>query len=170
MALAGCGGSDPLGAGLAAAGGADAISLERALNATLRPSGPGAAEAFLGSLPAPRAVHERSVPNRQDSTRRDTLRTLVFQGIAITVYRVSASGKRFPVKVAVTAERFRAPDGLAVGLDRDHVRTILGPPTSATSALWRYQRPAPPGAAPFELRVHFQNGHVTALVWLAYVD
>ncbi|HKI57189.1 MAG TPA: hypothetical protein VKB31_08575 [Trueperaceae bacterium] len=171
VALVGCGSPDASGTALAAPGTApEDISLERALDATLRPSGPGAAQAFLASLPPPRAVHERSVSNPQDPGRKDTLRTLVFRGIAVTVYRVSASGKRFPVAVKVTGKRFRAPDGLRVGLAASQVRAVLGAPSARSPSLWRYRRTQPRDGAPFELRVHFQGGRVSALAWVAYRD
>lgn len=170
LSLLACGVPDPMSQALAAAGTPDDVSLERALDATLRPAGPGAAEAFLAALPQPRSVRERTVTNAQNPRQRDTLRTLLFPGIAITVYHVSASGKRFPVAVKVTGRRFRAPDGLRVGLAKRQVRAVLGTPSVTTGDSWRYQEPDPQGAAPFELRVAFRNGHVLALEWSAYVD
>lgn len=170
LSLLACGVPDPMSQALAAAGTPDDVSLERALDATLRPAGPGAAEAFLAALPQPRSVRERTVTNAQNPRQRDTLRTLLFPGIAITVYHVSASGKRFPVAVKVTSARFRAPDGLRVGQHKGQVRAVLGAPTTTTDEAWRYRRRDPSGSAPFELRVRFHNGRVSALEWLAYLD
>ncbi len=157
--------------GVAAAGtGRDAISLDRALAATLRPSSPRAAEAFLRSLPEPRSVRRRLLPNLQNPSRKDTLRTLQFEGIAITTYRVSATGARFPVAVSVTSERFRTAKGLRVGLGLGEVKAILGNPSAQASGTWRYQVLRPMGTAPYELRVYFAHGRVTRLRWTAYLD
>lgn len=171
LALVGSLGADPLRAAVVAGTAtAQGVSLERALAATLRPAGPNAAEAFLRSLPEPRTVSERSVPNPQRPGRQDRLRTLRFQGIAITVYRVSASGKQFPVAVEVTGERFRARNGLRVGLTARQVRATLGVPDRSTARVWRYRHLAPSQGAPFELQVRFRAGRVSALRWVAYLD
>lgn len=146
------------------------VSLQEALDVTLRPASPTAAETFLSSLPQPLAVHDRKVANPQDPRRVDTVRTLVYRGLTLTVYRVSSTGSRFPLAVEVTDPHYVTRDGLRVGLSARAALAILGQPTAREGSTWVYSVVAPQGSAPYELRLRLEGGRVTDLRWMAYLD
>ncbi len=146
------------------------VPLQEALDVTLRPASPTAAEAFLSSLPRPLAVHDRKVANPQDPRRLDTVRTLVYSGLTLTEYRVSSTGSRFPLAVEVSDPRYVTRNGLRVGLSARAAIAILGQPTARDGSTWIYSVVAPQGSAPYELRLRLEGGRVTDLRWMAYLD
>jgi len=145
------------------------VSLERTLDVMLRPNSATAAEAFLAALPRPLEVRDTTVANPHDPRRRDTVRTLRYDGLALTVYRVQATGTRFPVAVFVTSPDYRTGNGLHVGLTSQDVAAILGAPTVRKGGTWVYQIHAPM-SAPYELTVRLHDGTVRSLRWAAYLD
>lgn len=145
------------------------ISLEQTLDAMLRPGSATAAETFLSMLPKPLEVHDTTVANPHDPRRQNTVRTLGYDGLALTVYRVQATGTRFPVAVFVTSPAYRTHNGLHVGLAAQDVVAILGEPTVRHAATWVYQIHAPM-SAPYELTVGLHDGRVESLRWAAYLD
>ncbi len=144
-------------------------SLEHTLDVMLRPSSPTAAETFLATLPAALATHDATVANPHDPRRQDTVRTLQYDGLALTVYRVQSTGTRFPVAVSVTSPAYRTRSGLHVGLPSHEVLALLGEPTARHGGTWVYQIDAA-NAAPFELTVELDGGTVRSLRWAAYLD
>jgi hypothetical protein len=145
------------------------VSLEATLDAMLRPSSATTAETFLGTLPRPLEAHDRNVANPHDRRLQDTVRTLRYEGLALTVYRVQATGSRFPVAVRVTSPIYRAVNGLQVGLASQDVVAILGEPTARHGTTWVYQIHAPM-STPYELTVQLHDGRVQALRWAVYLD
>jgi hypothetical protein len=145
------------------------VSLEATLDAMLRPSSATAAETFLSTLPHPLEANDRNVANPHDRRLHDTVRTLRYDGLALTVYRVRATNSRFPVAVLVTSPAYRALNGLQVGLAARDVVAILGEPTAQHDATWIYQIHTPL-RAPYELTVRLHDGRVQALRWAVYLD
>ena len=167
LALAGCGRQDA--ATVAPLRATPPVSLADALGAMLRPSGPDAAEAFLRALATASTVRDVAVVNRHDPRWTDTVTTLAYDGLEITVYRVSSTGTRFPMAVRVTSSAYRAPDGLRLGMTPSQVRQLLGAPVVARPDALLYRR-AEPGGAPYQLTVQLGGGRVTALLWSADLD
>lgn len=168
LALAGCARQ---GTAIVGTAGLDThhVSLQQALDAMLRPDSPTAAETFLRSLPPPLAIRDLTVPNPHDPRWKDTVRTLVYDGLELTVYRVSSTGSRFPMAVRVTSPAYTSSSGLRVGLSSAQLVAILGPPSDRSGGRLIYRFVAP-GSAPFELMVDVKDGRVQALSWAAYLD
>lgn len=145
------------------------VSLEHTLDVMLRPSSQAAAETFLAALPTALATHDETVANPHDPRRQDTVRTLQYDGLALTVYRVQSTGTRFPVAVSVTSPAYRTKSGLHVGLSSHEVVALLGEPTARHGGTWVYQVDAA-SSAPFELTVRLDGGTVRSLRWAAYLD
>jgi len=145
------------------------VSLEHTLDVMLRPSSQAAAETFLAALPTALATHDETVANPHDPRRQDTVRTLQYDGLALTVYRVQSTGTRFPVAVSVTSPAYRTKSGLHVGLSSHEVVALLGEPTARHGGTWVYQVDAA-SSAPFELTVRLDGGTVRSLRWAAYID
>ena len=144
-------------------------SLEHTLDVMLRPSSQTAAETYLAALPPALASHDQTVANPHDPRRQDTVRTLQYDGLALSVYRVQATGTRFPVAVSVTSPAYRTSSGLRVGLSSSQVVALLGEPTVRHGGTWVYQIDAA-NAAPYELSVRLDGGTVRSLRWAAYLD
>lgn len=145
------------------------VSLQHALDTMLRASSARSAEVFLASLPIPLRVTERRVRNPHQAGVLDTLRTLHFTGLSVVVYQASSTGARFPVVVTVTSPAYRASTGLHVGMRRDRVRALLGPPDASVDDRWIYQIETPL-SAPYELTLRFRANRVRMLSWAAYLD
>lgn len=137
----------------------------------LRAPGPDAAESFLASLPEPLAVQVRSVQNAYDPRSSDSVRTLDYDDLSITVYEVTGTGDRFPISVALTAPGQASSDGLRLGLDAASVRGILGEPGAVNprTGAWHYDV-VEKGAAPYAIDIAFEAGAVASVTWTAYVD
>jgi len=144
-------------------------SLEHTLDVMLRPSSQAAAETFLAALPVALATHDQTVANPHDPRRQDIVRTLQYDGLALSVYRVQSTGTRFPVAVSVTSPAYRTRSGLRVGLPSREVLALLGEPTARHGGTWVYQIDAA-NAAPYELTVQLEGGTVRSLRWAAYLD
>jgi len=100
-----------------------------ALDAMLRPAGPGAAASFLRNLPATNDVRTVAVANPHDPRWTDTITTYGFGGLELTVYRVGSTGTRFPMALRVTTPEEATTAGLRVGLDQHQLAAILGTPS-----------------------------------------
>ncbi len=145
------------------------VALGDALDAMLRPAGPDSAEAFLRSLPPANEVRDVHVANPHDPRWTDTVRTLDYGGLQLTVYRVAATGDRFPIAVRVTSADARGPDGLRPGMTEAELRLRLGPPSEVRGSSLVF-RVLAPGRAPYALTAELRSGRVTALTWSAYLD
>lgn len=146
------------------------VELQAVLDATLRPSSESAAADLLAALPQPDEDRTVTVPNPHDRRGRDTVHTLVFGDLELTVYQVGATGQRFPVGVSASAPG-REGDGLRIGDALDHVRALLGEPAFVgEEGAWIYEVVDDPRAAPYELIVEGVDGSVSRLTWRAYLD
>lgn len=150
---------------------ANPVQLELALDTMLRAPGPDSAESFLASLPQPIDSNARSVRNSYDPRVEDTVRTLVYDDLTITVYEVTTTGARFPIAVTLTAPGQTSTEGLRVGLDRQSVRRILGEPDVVIpqTGAWHYDV-MEQDAAPYAIDVVLGAEVVNSVTWSAYLD
>src|SRR6056297_2553421 len=82
---------------------------------------------LLDRLGEPERVETEPIENRHVPGQIDTLRTLVFDGMAVEVYAV-ADGKELLQEVRVTGPEYETAEGLGVGSTREAVREALGAP------------------------------------------
>lgn len=148
--------------------GLPGVSLEALLRAAARRP-PGQAEIpILDRLSEPERLEERSLRNRHDPTRQDLVRTWVYEGMTLTVYTVTETGRERIQRIEVTGAGYRAPDGLRVGMTREAVVGIRGQPAHTFDSTDVYGLR---GEIPGQLRVDYgPDETVRRLTWLFPVD
>lgn len=125
---------------------------------------------LLDRLGEPRRVETEPVENRHVPGQTDTLRTLVFDGLAVEVYAV-ADGKELLQEIRVTGEGYETADGLGVGSTRAAVRDVLGEPVRTEGDTVTYEEPeTSDDPTPVELHVRYDGDRVAAMTWSYYVD
>lgn len=120
----------------------------------------------LDELNEPSRVDVETRPNRHVRGQTDTLRTLRYDGLDLTVYHVS-DGKEILQTVSVTDERFRTDRGLHVGMSRGAIEATLGQPTRRSGNEYVYDLG---GQLPTMLHVAFSTDIVSRLEWKYPVD
>ena len=133
--------------------------------------GPGGDLIVLGDLGSPRETEREPVRNRHDPSQTDTIVTLRYQGLDVTLYHVTASGRAMIQTVRVTDESYETDEGLRVDLSRQRIRDVLGEPERTENDTWIYEVPGSPNdPTPMMLHVDFEGDSVDALIWHLYVD
>ncbi len=134
----------------------------------------GDAAAVLGRLQPPRRVTTEALANRHVPGQTDTLRTYHYDGLALTVYDVSASDKQLLYALQVTSDAYvpQRPHVLHVGMARAEVEAALGAPDERLEdgVTYQYALDGDGGAPGTLLLVRFDEGAAAALEWSFYVD
>jgi len=126
--------------------------------------------ALLDRLGEPERVETEPIENRHVPGQIDTLRTLVFDGLAVEVYAV-ADGKELLQEVRVTGPEYETAEGLGVGSTRSAVREALGAPVRTEGDTVTYEVPeSPDDPTPTQLHVRYDGDRVAAMTWSYYVD
>jgi hypothetical protein len=121
---------------------------------------------LIAALGAPVRTTARSIPNRHEPSKPDTLRTLVYPGMTIDFLRVTHTGGEFPTGITVTGPKVWVKWDLNVGTTEKTVLKTLGKPKSRTATSLTYEYSIAPSTVVFHLR----NGAVVKIVWAYYVD
>lgn len=123
----------------------------------------------LDDIGEPPETSVRTMTNRHDPSRTDTLRTLRWPALELEVH--VAGGKEILSEVRVTDEGPATAEGLSVGLTRDEVRNLLGEPRDTEDGEWTYELfEDEHDPLPTMLDVGFDGDRVTSLTWTYYVD
>jgi hypothetical protein len=150
-------------------GGPDSLGTGVPLAALLDPSAD--ARALRERLNEPLRVETEAVPNRHVPGQTDTVRTLVYDGLALELYEVTG-GAVFLQEVTVTGEDYETAEGLGVASTRDEVEAVYTNSTSAEptdeGTVVTYERAN--GPTPVVLRVRYEGDRVAAMTWSFYVD
>lgn len=119
---------------------------------------------LVQQLGTPQRVETEPVANQYVRTQIDTLRTLIYGGIEALIYDVANESKAFLVRLSLSEARYMTPEGLRVGLTKQRVIDILGPPTRHNSSEGEliYQETPP---KPTSMLIHMRNDRVTRIDW-----
>ncbi len=130
----------------------------------LQSNGSVSYRALVRQLGAPRRVETEPVANQYVRDQVDTLRTLVYGGIEALVYDVTNESKTFLVRLSLSAARYASPKGLRVGLTKQRVIDLLGPPTRRNSSEGKliYQETTP---KPTSMLIHIRDDRVARIDW-----
>lgn len=127
-----------------------------------------------GSISRPELVHRlglplqttvEAIPNQYDSTRTDTVRTLVYPGLQAMLYETSP--RTFLIRIVLTDERYVSPEGLRVGMLPQQVVSTIGPPTAHDQRAGELIY-AEHDTMPTALILKVRRGHVTQIAWEFY--
>lgn len=103
--------------------------------------------------------------NRHVVGQIDEIRTLMYNGLVLVVYRVNEKKPRdLFMSLAITRDNFDMKWGLKVGVSQDRVRTILGEPHKSQGGAFVYQDENS------SVSFSFQGGTVRGIKWHWYVD
>jgi hypothetical protein len=94
------------------------------------------------------------------SIRDDTLRTLEYYGLEITL-REEEEGSSV-ARLALTDARYTSPEGLRVGHAESYVLEALGRPAEKTATRYFYAQPGPP---PLTMVVTFERRAISRIEW-----
>lgn len=131
-----------------------------------RPPGTETLE-VLDRLPSPLRIEKEPQENRHVPNQVDTLRTYYYRGLEFTVYDVAGDPKEIMKDITVVDSTYETEEGLRVGLSRDRVRSVLGPPDRIGGDTHVYRLATP---TPNHLHVTFSDNRVSRLEWSFYVD
>lgn len=103
--------------------------------------------------------------NRHVVGQKDEIHTLMYNGLALVVYRVNEKKPRdLLMSLAITRDTFEMKWGLKVGVPQDRVRTVLGEPHKSQGGAFVYQDESS------SVSFSFQGGIVRGIKWHWYVD
>jgi hypothetical protein len=145
------------------------LALPTILDRTVERSDDGSL-VLLDRLGEPRRVETEPIENRHVPGQIDTLRTLVFDGLAVEVYAV-ADGKELLQEIRVTGSGYETAEGLGVGSTRPAVREALGEPDRTDGDTVTYELlESPEDPTPTLLHIRYDGDRVAAMTWSYYVD
>jgi hypothetical protein len=119
---------------------------------------------LVQQLGRPQRVETETVANQYVEDQTDTLRTLVYGGIEAIVYDVANESKSFLVRLSLSTARYTTPNGLRVGLKKERVIELLGPPTRHDTSAGElvYQETTP---KPTSMLIQLRDDRVTRIDW-----
>lgn len=121
---------------------------------------------FLDRLHDPQNVSVETQENIHDPTQIDTLRTLQYDGLELTVYHVSG-GKEILKNITVTGDQYETSEGLSVGMTRSKVESLRGQPDQQQNGRYVYNLGGP---MPTMLHVAFTDDEVSRIEWQYPID
>lgn len=124
--------------------------------------------ALLGRLAPPQRTEATPQPNRHDPSQTDTLRTLHYDGLQLTVYDVAGSERTLLQSIEVTSAAYATDAGLRVGSTRADVAAALGAPERTEDGAAVYTVGS--GPTPPALHVRYAGDAVERLTYHFYVD
>lgn len=143
------------------------IELAALVEARLNPE-PGTERlSLLDSLAPPLRVETEPTENRHVPDQIDTLRTLHYDGLRLTLYDVSASESTILTEIEVTGGQYALREGLRVGDTRENTEDALGPPDERENGTYVYEYS---NGAPHYLRLYFSGDTVSEIEWSFYYD
>lgn len=116
-------------------------------------------------LGLPLRTTAESVPNQYDTTRTDTVRTLMYRGLQAMLYETSP--RTFLIRLVLTDDRYISPEGLHVGMPPQQVISTIGPPTAHDQRAGELIY-AEHDTMPTALILTVRRGHVTQIAWEFY--
>lgn len=120
----------------------------------------------LDRLNEPERVSTESHPNRHVPGQIDTLRTLHYDNVHITIYEVSG-GKEILQNVTVTGPRLATAQEVEVGSSRSAVEDRLGDPDERDGDAYVYLENGP---MPTRFYIYFAGDTVDRLEWHFAID
>ena len=105
-------------------------------------------------------VEPAAPPNA--ATPPDTLRTLIYLGLELTITESATSPASPPTRVALTDARYTSPEGLRVGYAESQVLRTLGLPTQREPARLIYEKAGPQHCV---LVVFLERRSVSRMEW-----
>lgn len=143
------------------------IDLAALVEARLNPE-PGTERlSLLDSLAPPLQVETEPTENRHVPDQIDTLRTLHYDGLSLTLYDVSASESTILTEIEVTDGQYALREGLRVGDTRENAEDALGPPDERENGTYVYEYS---NGASHYLRLYFSGDTVSKIEWSFYYD
>lgn len=121
---------------------------------------------IVKNLGDPLSVTSRDVQNRHNPEQTDYVYELFYDGLTVTIYRVSDTGQEFVTDLCVTSDRYPLNWGLTVGAAREQIVTVLGEPSDATNDRCRYETPDVPSSVTFLLH----GDRVQRIDWHFFLD
>lgn len=127
-----------------------------------------------GSISRPELVQRLGLPlhttvetvaNQYDSSRTDTVRTLVYRGLRAMLYETSP--RTFLIRLVLTDHRYLSPEGLRVGMPPQQVVSTIGPPTAHDRRAGELIY-AEHDTMPTALILTVRRGQVTKIAWEFY--
>ena len=139
----------------------------RLIQKALQSDGSVSYKTLVRRLGTPQTIEIEPVRNQYVRGKVDTLRTLVYPGIEALVYDVTNEAKTFLVRLSLSSTQYATPEGLRVGLSKQHVLDELGPPTRRNPSKGEliYQETEP---TPTSMVVQFRNGRIVRIDWEFY--
>ncbi len=125
--------------------------------------------AVLSRLAVPQRTEARPVESREVAGQVDTLRTLVYDGLALDVYE-AAGGEETLREVRVTGTDYETAEGLHVGMRRSAARRRFGKAVLTGDALVELVESVPESPTPVVLRLRFAGNDLAAMTWRYGVD
>lgn len=121
---------------------------------------------FLRQLGEPEHVVSEPFQNLHDPTQIDTIKTLYFPDLQLSIYQVRASGLNILIALRVVSPHYSTQQGLRLGSSRREIEQALGPPLvdDGTLLLYHIWDVDPP----HELVFWLEQGRVTMIAWQFY--
>jgi len=135
------------------------------IDKALRTDGSISRPELVQRLGLPLRTTVETVDNQYDSTRTDTVRTLVYPGLQAMLYETSP--RTFLIRIVLTDGRYLSPEGLHVGMLPRKVISTIGPPTAHDQRAGELIY-AEHDTMPTALILTVRRGHVTQIAWEFY--
>ncbi len=138
--------------------------VSRLIQTALKSDGSLSYESLIQRLGAPQRVETAPVSNQYVEGQIDTLRTLVYAGVEALLYDVQDASKTILVRLSLSSTQYATPEGLRVGLSKERVLDLLGPPTRRDAATGKlvYRETAP---NPTSMVIQLQDNRVVRIDW-----
>lgn len=121
-----------------------------------------AASDVLERLGPPVQVNAEAVADAARTTAPDTLRTLIYYGLELSLYEPAAAATSSLWRMALTDARYTSPDGLRVGFAESQVYAVLGLPTRQEHSRYHYESTP---SRPFDLTLIMERRVVSRIEW-----
>lgn len=123
------------------------------------------------ALGEPREIRAHPMENRHDPAVTDTLVTWNYPGVDIHLHQVGDGGPEFLSEVEVTDNRYLRYPAAGVGVARDTIRALLGPPSEMPGQDGDLYECGSCEGAPEPVTFRYDDkGRVRAVLFSFYVD
>lgn len=120
----------------------------------------------LDRLNEPARVTTETQENRHVRGQVDTLRTLHYDGVSVTVYHVSG-GRELLHSLTIRSDDIASPEGVRLGMERAEVVRLLGESDENRDGALVYLQDGP---MPRRFRVHLDGERVGRMEWIFPID
>lgn len=118
------------------------------------------------NLGAPLRIEREKVKNIHNPEQTDEVYELIYDGLSITVYKVTESQREIITDIAVTSDKYPMKWGLHVGIPIHTVTQNLGKPSKQGDNVYIYGTDEAPSYVSF----YHKEGIVYKIAWEFYID